>query len=139
MIKVFIEDFVTEHSSESWRDVLENISDYCHAVSTDIGIYTRSGNYMHVTDESLTLPNIVYIEYLYISHEAENLGIIFPDLTKVYELASSTDTVSFGKIKEIDYLDIGDIYMPRISLGNDMYRFTNKETGEQWDIKINEI
>ena len=137
MIKIYIENFATSHFSESWRDVMENISDYCHVVSTDVEIYNYyQYNYMHCGYESLTFPNVVYIENLYISYKVVNLSSIFPDLTKVGLFSNSTNKVSFGKIKEIDILDCYFLTMPRKSLGDNRYRFTNKETGEQWNIKV---
>ena len=141
MIKIYIDDFYTGDRNENSKDASERISDYCHGVSTDIEIYSHDEYlFIHMWDESLTFPNIVYIENLYISVDVANLNLSFPDLTKVGELQCYGQIVNFGKLKEID-LFIDDYFEPisRKSLGDNMYRFTNKETGEQWDIKINEI
>ena len=140
MIKIYVDDFVTGYLSESWRDVMENISDYCHAVSTDVEIYhMHPGHYMYIAHASQTFPNVVYIDYLAISHNAANLDVMFPDLTEVGLFSFYGYIINFGKLKKIDDFSGNYLAMPRISLGDNRYRFTNKETGEQWDIKINEI
>ena len=141
MIKIFIEDFITGHSSESLWDVMEKISDYCHAVATDIKIYYKYRfNFIHLYDESLTFPNVVYVQYLDIRVSSPDLHIMHPDLTEVGDFCCYSSIVSFGKIKEIGvfnfYRGYGGSYLSKQWLGNDMYRFTNEQTGEHWDFKI---
>ena len=138
MIKIYIENFATADPGENLLYTLENISDYCHGVSTDIKIYSYDERlYFDIFLESLTFPNVVYIDYLAISDNSIDLSVMFPDLTEVGKFSFYGYNINFGKLKKIDYFIGNYLTMPNRYIGNWMYRFTNKQTGKHWDIKIN--
>ena len=136
-------------SSFGIGNMYRNLSEHCHRGDSEIKLYCGDAHwYFGIKDGSITFPNIVYIEKLYLFPEFSTQDI-YPDLKEVGRLLINNfeNIDDLGFIDQVDFfVDLVPLIYPQkikhfnpklrcIPLGDKMYRFTsNKGT---WEIKVN--
>lgn len=141
-------DFFRENNTGD-GNMYHNLSEHCNRCDCEIELYRLDiYKFFEPKDNSLTFPNVVYIDKLYLV-SVYSTQYMYPDLREVRLLSTRA-------LDEIDYLWAIDTigffvgldlliyphkrshFNPKIKcdpLGDNMYRFRSKKGS--WDIKVN--
>lgn len=143
-ITLSLYDFMTDRQeSKSFQDALERLSIYCNSIDGyRINIIRRNYIPFIISNNKLTFPNVVEIEYVTFDRDIDILKV-FPNLNKIEKFSTPFDITvnNMGNIREIGIFEGLLNYFKKNSelkckkLGKKNYLFTNGNYSQV--VKIN--